>query len=360
MKVEIKVPPMGESITEAAIGAFLVPAGSAVKESQEVIEIETEKVNQPLYAPASGEVSWTVKEGDTVTIGAVVGFVDTDKEGAVVEEREEAPPPAVEPKKPSGEIRKGVDDFVAGLAEKKEEPPKAVEKGERESRSEMSRIRKTIANRLVDSLHEAAMLTTFNEVDMTAVMALRAKYKESFLEQHGVKLGFMSFFVKAVVEALKAFPAFNSYLDGEQIVQRHYFDVGIAVGTEKGLVVPVVRDCESLSFAQIEQEIAAYAKRARSSALRIEDLEGGGFTITNGGVYGSLLSTPILNPPQVGILGMHAILNRPMAVDGKVEIRPMMYLALSYDHRIVDGKEAVSFLVQIKKVLEDPACMMLL
>ena len=378
MKIEIKVPPMGESISEATIGSFLKKAGESVKEAEEIIEIETEKVNQPLYAPAAGEVTWSVAEGETVAIGAVIGFVDTEKKGVEAEPKKEKPAPpkeetvkekpaapkeeAVE-KKQEGEIRQGVDQFLANLEEKEKAPPvhkKEVVSGERETRTKMSRIRKTIANRLVDSLHEAAMLTTFNEVDMSAVMQLRAKYKESFLEQHGVKLGFMSFFVKAVVEALKAFPAFNSYLSGEEIVERHYYDIGIAVGTERGLVVPVLRECDQLSFAQIEQQIAEYAKKARKGGLRIEDLEGGGFTITNGGVYGSLLSTPILNPPQVGILGMHAIMSRPMAIDNQVEVRPMMYLALSYDHRIVDGKEAVSFLVHLKKSLEDPACMMLL
>ena len=384
MKVEIKVPPLGESISEATIGTFLKKEGAAVKETEEIIEIETEKVNQPLYAPATGAISWSVSEGDTVGVGAVIGFVDTEKKGeekipeeappsepkkeaSPPEPKKGAPPPELkkgtpppEPKKQEGEIRKGVESFIAGLENEPVAPKVVQPKGQRETRTKMSRIRKTIANRLVDSLHETAMLTTFNEVDMSAVMQLRAKYKESFLEQHGVKLGFMSFFVKAVVEGLKAFPDFNAYLDGDEIVERHYFDVGIAVGTERGLVVPVVRDCDNLSFAQIEQEIVEYAKRARKGGLRIEDLEGGGFTITNGGVYGSLLSTPILNPPQVGILGMHAIMNRPMAIDGKVEIRPMMYLALSYDHRIVDGKEAVSFLVHLKKVLEEPACMMLL
>lgn len=375
MKVEIKVPPMGESISEAIIGAFLKPTGSAVKDGEEIIEIETEKVNQPLYAPASGEVSWNVAQGDTVTIGAVIGTVDTEKAGAAQEEKpaaieEEKSAPAVaektapeafkqkpEPKISEGAIRKTADDFIANL-EKKEEvvAPKAVSKVEgKESRKKMTRIRKVIANRLVDALHTAAMLTTFNEVDMTAVMALRKKYKESFQEKHGVKLGFMSFFVKGVVEALKEFPAFNSYIEKDEIVERHYYDVGIAVGTDRGLVVPVVRNCDTLDFAQIEHEIVAYAKRAREGGLRIDDLEGGGFTITNGGIYGSLLSTPILNPPQVGILGMHAILNRPVAVGEKVEIRPMMYLALSYDHRIVDGKEAVSFLVKLKEILEDPA-----
>jgi len=376
MKIEIKVPAMGESISEATIGTFLKPSGSAVRESEEIVEIETDKVNQPLYAPAAGEISWVIKEGESVAIGTVIGFVDTDKKGVAEIKEEKVPEKVAQPlkvaepekvvqpqkvqKQESG-IRQGCEEFIQGFSQTAAKIEKPVqEEEERETRTKMSRIRKTIANRLVNSLHEAAMLTTFNEVDMSAIMLLRAKHKESFFEKHGVKLGFMSFFVKAVVEGLKAFPDFNSYLSAEDVVQRNYYDIGIAVGTERGLVVPVIRNCDKLNFGEIEQQIAAFADRARKGALRIEDLEGGGFTITNGGIYGSLLSTPILNPPQVGILGMHAILKRPVAVDEKVEIRPMMYLALSYDHRIVDGKEAVSFLVHIKKFLEDPACMMLL
>ncbi len=377
MKIEIKVPPMGESISEATIATFLKPSGSAVRESEEVIEIETDKVNQPLYAPAAGEISWIVTEGQSVAIGTVIGFVETGKEGVAHTKEEKIPQqatqqaektakpekiaPAEKLQKPESGIRKGSEEFIQGLREKQPKIEKPVQEDqERERRTKMSRIRKTIAHRLVNSLHEAAMLTTFNEVDMSAIMLLRAKHKDSFFEKYGVKLGFMSFFVKAVVEGLKTFPDFNSYLSGEDLVQRNYYDIGIAVGTERGLVVPVIRNCDKLHFGEIEQKIAAFADRGRKGALRIEDLEGGGFTITNGGIYGSLLSTPILNPPQVGILGMHAILKRPVAVDEKVEIRPMMYLALSYDHRIVDGKEAVSFLVHIKKILEDPACMMLL
>ncbi|MCC5832973.1 MAG: 2-oxoglutarate dehydrogenase complex dihydrolipoyllysine-residue succinyltransferase [Chlamydiales bacterium] len=386
MKEEIKVPAMGESITEAEVGSLLKPSGSAVLGEEEIIELETEKVNQVLYAPFDGTISWNVSEGDTVKIGDVLGTVDS--EGAPAggpkekeeEKKEEVPPPAPRkeekppqppPKEekplPEGKGKRVMEEeFVASLKQKpkpiKPEPKKPEERVvvEGETRRRMSKIRKTIAGRLVDALHTAAMLTTFNEVDMSAIMALRAKYKELFLKKHGVKLGFMSFFVKAVVEALKAYPDFNSYIDGDEIVERHYFDVGVAVGTERGLFVPVVRACDSLSFAEIESEIVLLAKKAREGKLSIEDLRGGGFTITNGGVYGSLLSTPILNPPQVGILGMHKIQNRPVVVDGEIVVRPMMYLALSYDHRVVDGKEAVTFLVRIKEILEDPSRLLLI
>ncbi len=365
MKEEIKVPTMGESITEAVVGIFLKPSGSSVSEEEELLELETEKVNQVLYAPFAGIVTWSVSEGDTVKIGAVLGTIDS--EGAP----EAAPPPPAEKKveKPSAPIRETGQgkremqaEFVESLKEVPPPPPSPVVKqsSEREVRKRMPKIRQTIGRRLVDSLHTAAMLTTFNEVDMSAILALRTKYKESFLEKHGVKLGFMSFFVKAVVEGLRTLPDFNSYIDGDEIVERKYFDVGIAVGTERGLVVPVLRDCESRTFAQIEQEIVAYAQKAREGRIAIEDLQGGGFTITNGGVYGSLLSTPILNPPQVGILGMHKIQKRPVVVDDEIVIRPMMYLALSYDHRIVDGKEAVTFLVHVKEILEDPSRLMLI
>lgn len=237
----------------------------------------------------------------------------------------------------------------------KEEQKVSLKEERVETRRPMSKIRKVIAKRLVDSLHGSAMLTTFNEVDMSAVIDLRKKYKEIYLEKYGVKLGFMSFFVKACVSALKAIPDLNSYIEGEEMVHREYYDIGIAVGTDRGLVVPVVRGCDELSFAQIEQEILNYAKKARGGGLAISDLEGGGFTITNGGVYGSMLSTPILNPPQSGILGMHNIIERPVVVNGEIVIRPIMYLALSYDHRIVDGREAVTFLVHLKEVLEDPS-----
>lgn len=384
MKEEIKVPAMGESITEAVIGNFLKISGSYVEKEDEIIELETEKVNQVLYASISGTVNWSVKEGDTVKIGAILGTIDSEGkpsaqlekvEKELPEEEKTAPPPPREKPSPAeneAQIGKGKrllhEAFVASLKETPplKEPPspqpqKQKEMAEvREERRRMSKIRKTIGKRLVDALHTAAMLTTFNEVDMTEVISLRTKYKESFTEKHGVKLGFMSFFVKAVVEALKSYPDFNSYIDGEEIVQRKYFDIGIAVGTERGLVVPVLRDCETLSFADIERQILNFAKKAKENKLSIPDLEGGGFTITNGGVYGSLLSTPILNPPQVGILGMHKIMKRAVVLDDQIVIRPMMYLALSYDHRIVDGKEAVTFLIRVKEILEEPSRLLLI
>jgi 2-oxoglutarate dehydrogenase E2 component (dihydrolipoamide succinyltransferase) len=382
MRREITIPQMGESVTEATIGTLLKPAGTMVQENDEIVELETEKVNQVLYAPLTGVINWSVKVGDSVKIGATIGFVDSEQAGAPPPQPQppaekpapqpQPPPPAEKPAPmpppppPAAQGRRIMADaIVQELRQAPQmippEPPlQAPVKEGRETRRRMSKIRQTIANRLVDSLHSAAMLTTFNEVDMSAIMELRAKYKESFLEKHGVKLGFMSFFVKAVVEGLKAFPDFNSYLDADEIVTRHYYDIGIAVGAPKGLVVPVVRGCDWLSFAEIEKQIATFAQKAAASKLTIEDLEGGGFTITNGGVYGSLLSTPILNPPQVGILGMHKIMKRPVVVDEAVVIRPMMYLALSYDHRIVDGKEAVTFLIHVKEVLEDPSRLMFL
>lgn len=367
MREEIKIPTMGESITEATIGSFLKESGSAVQEGEEIIELETEKVNQVLYAPISGTVNWSVKVGDSVKIGQSIGSVEGNGAPPKAKKPEEkkAPQPAPEPKKEEGKGSRIMQaEFVADLKTKpapssqepiKTETPPAARSDGRETRRPMSKIRKVIAQRLVNVLQQSAMLTTFNEVDMSAVMELRAKHKESFPEKHGVKLGFMSFFVKAIVEGLKAFPDLNSYIDGEEIVQRHYYNIGIAVSTEKGLIVPVVRDCERLTFAEIEKKIAESAKKGREGKLSINEMQGGGFTITNGGIFGSLLSTPILNPPQVGILGMHNIVKRAVVVNDQIVIRPMMYLALSYDHRIVDGKEAISFLVRVKEVLEDPS-----
>lgn len=357
MKKNIEIPQMGESITEGVIGSFFKEEGAYVEEGEEIIEIETEKVNQALYAPASGLLSWSVKEGDALPIGAVIGSVEIDKTAPKKEKKKEASK-KTEPSK--GGIRKGEEEFLEDLKKPEVTPtpqpekPAVKSKG-RETRRRMSKIRQIIARRMVDALHNAAMLTTFNEADMSTIIYLRKKYKEKFIEKHGVKLGFMSFFVKAIVEALKEFPDFNSYIEGDEIVERGSYDIGIAIGTDRGVIVPVVRNADQLSFAQIEQEIVAYAKKARGGGLSIADLEGGGFTITNGGIYGSLLSTPIINPPQVGILGMHKIMERPIAEEGHVVIRPMMYLALSYDHRIVDGKEAVSFLVHLKERLEDPS-----
>lgn len=389
MKKEIEIPRMGESISTAVIGEFLKTSGSFVEEGEEIVELETEKVNQALYAPCKGIVNWKVKAGDTVSVGEVIGFIDSEaKEPLKLEPKEPSKPIepktvsakiSQEPSKPitpkaveSQESKRAVKGSVLKSESKKSVTPsrltkkqfveemfeKQAPKKEKDSpfiRTKMSSIRKTIARRLVDSLHQSAMLTTFNEVDMSQVIALRTKYQDSFMQKHGVKLGFMSFFVKAVLEALKEFPLINAFIEGEEIVQRTTYDIGIAIGGAKGLVVPVLRNCDHLSFANIEKMIVEFAKKAKTGKLQISDLQGGGFTITNGGVYGSLLSTPILNPPQSGILGMHNIVQRPIVLEDKIVARPMMYLALSYDHRIVDGREAVLFLVKIKEVIEDPS-----
>lgn len=387
MKLEIKVPAMGESITEATIGRLIKPSGSPVAIDEEILELETDKVNQILYSPARGVITLTVAPEQVVKIGEVIGFVDTEAAGQAKsapaapkpapEEAPKAKPKAAKApapeKKPAGAIRYGKEDFLKGLTGGQEEiiveaPQKPVSvpakeapatqapgrDGQKESRRKMTKIRQVIAERLVAAQQNSAMLTTFNEVDMSAIVTLRGTYKELFEQKHGTRLGFMSFFVKAAVSALQAFPGLNSYIDGLDIVERHYYDIGVAVSTDRGLLVPVVRNCDQKSFAEIEKDIVMYGKAAKEKTLSVDALQGGGFTITNGGIYGSLLSTPIINPPQVGILGMHAIQERPIAIAGQVVIRPMMYLALSYDHRIVDGKEAVSFLVHMKKLLENP------
>jgi 2-oxoglutarate dehydrogenase E2 component (dihydrolipoamide succinyltransferase) len=362
MKVEIKVPKMGESIVEATIGAILKPSGSAVRMDEEILEIETEKVNQILSAPAAGVVTLNVKPGDTVKVDQVIGSVDT--EGAVKEvKREEAP--KVEKKiEPSAmpPARKKVDDYVAEISQPA--APIAVPKAApaapprvtgRETRKKMTKLRKVIAERLVQVKNNTAMLTTFNEVDMSAVMAIREENQENFQKKHGVKLGFMSFFVKACVSALQQFPDINARIEGDEIVYHHFYDIGIAVGTEKGLFVPIVRNADQLSYAEIEKALKVFAEKARSGTISVDEMQGGTFTITNGGVYGSMLSTPILNPPQSGILGMHNIVKRAVVVNDQIVIRPIMYLALSYDHRVVDGKESIAFLMHVKKNLEEPA-----
>lgn len=389
MKHEIKVPPMGESINEATVAEIIKPSGSAVGVDEEIIELETDKVNQVLHAPSAGVLTLTVKVGDVVKIGAVLGSVEAGKEAAAALPKPEPvaasiaapaaaariPAPSAgssfKPRAAEGSQRISKEQFVSEISASKPvakasvPPPKAVEavvhpSGERgERRVKMSKIRKVIARRLVEAQQSTAMLTTFNEADMSEIIAVRERHKESFQKQHGVKLGFMSFFVKACVTALKAIPGINAFIEGEELIYHDYYDIGIAIGTEKGLVVPVLRGCEGLSFPQIESGIAAYAVKAREGGLTVDDLQGGTFTITNGGVYGSLLSTPILNMPQSGILGMHKIQERPVVVKGKIEIRPMMYLALSYDHRVVDGKEAVAFLVHVKNELEDPSRLLL-
>lgn len=377
MKKEIKVPSMGESISEAIIGQILAPEGSIVKVDAEILELETDKVNQVLYAPQAGRVHLMVKTGETVKIGQTVGEIEPASEAALQAAKAAAPvqqipnekvePAAqgvVQPALSEGSLRYGKETFLSELKATSKavlkdltSPPLSL--SSKEGRRPMSKIRKVIAQRLVEAQHTMAMLTTFNEVEMTHVIHLREKYKESFAKKYGCKLGFMSFFVKAAVSALQAYPDFNSYIDGEDIVHRGTYDIGVAVGTDKGVIVPVILNCDALNYAEIEQSLENFAKRAREGKIAATDLQGGGFTITNGGVYGSLLSTPILLPPQCGILGMHKIEKRPVVINDQISIRSMMYLALSYDHRLVDGKEAVSFLVHIKNMLEDPSRLLL-
>lgn len=329
---------MGESITEAEIGTLFQKSGAFVTLDQEILEIETDKVNQALYAPATGILTLNVNTGDKAKIGQVIGFVE-EKEGPA------APTPKKEGKAP---IRVSIPTFL----EEKEAVVEAAPAEEK--RTKMPKIRQVIAERLVQSVQNSAMLTTFNEIDMKNVIALRSAHQERFQREHGVKLGFMSFFVKAVISALKSHPLVKSRLEGDEIVTPAASSIGIAVSTDKGLIVPVLKNADTLTFAEIETAIAAFAKKAREGGLSPDDLFGGCFTITNGGVFGSLLSTPILNPPQSAILGMHKILERPVAINGEVAIRPMMYVALSYDHRLIDGREAVTFLIHIKNCLEDP------
>ncbi|WP_199500188.1 2-oxoglutarate dehydrogenase complex dihydrolipoyllysine-residue succinyltransferase [Methylovirgula sp. 4M-Z18] len=413
---EIRVPTLGESVTEATIGRWFKKIGEAVKADEPVLELETDKVTLEVNAPASGTLAEIVaKEGETVGVGALLGQIGAGGAAAAAAPaakaeapapKAEAPAPAAKaeaavaatsmPPAPSaaklaaesniavadvagsgkrGQVLKG--DVLAAIASPSApvigqvtlppaapapvsvRAPSAPDDASREERVRMTKLRQTIARRLKDAQNTAAMLTTFNEVDMTEVMALRTKYKDVFEKKHGVKLGFMSFFAKACTQALKEIPAVNAEIDGTDLVYKNYYHVGIAVGTDKGLVVPVVRDADRLSLAQIEKTIGDFGKRARDGQLKLEEMQGGTFTITNGGIYGSLMSTPILNAPQSGILGMHKIQERPMVIGGKLEIRPMMYLALSYDHRIVDGKEAVTFLVRVKEALEDPARLVL-
>lgn len=378
MKQEIVVPRMGESITEATVGVVIKPSGSSVKADEEILELETDKVNQVLYAPAKGVIHLNVKPQEVVKIGQVLGFIDTEKEETLSPPKQEKAKQVVEKKQvketPSLEkVRKGREAFIAEIQHPKvaeeeiNRPPyeeKLLQKTssqskENESRQKLSKIRRTIAEKLVEAQQTTAMLTTFNEVDLTQIILLKERYKDFFLKEYQVKLGYMSFFVKASISALRAFPEINAYLDGDDLVFRHYFNIGIAVSTDRGLVVPVLRDCDTLSFGEIEQAIDRFAERAKEKTLTVDELQGGGFTITNGGIFGSLLSTPILNPPQTAILGMHKIVKRPIAINDQVIIRPMMYLALTYDHRVIDGREAVSFLVHIKQCLEDPARILL-
>ncbi|WP_407157543.1 2-oxoglutarate dehydrogenase complex dihydrolipoyllysine-residue succinyltransferase [Bradyrhizobium sp. STM 3557] len=409
---EIRVPTLGESVTEATIGRWFKKAGDAVAVDEPLVELETDKVTIEVPAPSAGTLGEIIaKDGETVAVGALLGQI-TD--GAAAAKPAAAPakpaaaapaaapataaasaakaPPADAPLAPSvrklsaesgvdattvpgsgkdGRVTKG--DMLAAIERAASAPtpinqpaaavqvraPSPADDAAREERVKMTRLRQTIARRLKDVQNTAAMLTTFNEVDMSHVMALRSQYKDVFEKKHGAKLGFMGFFTKAVVQALKDIPAVNAEIDGSDLIYKNYYHIGVAVGTDKGLVVPVVRDCDHKSIAEIEKGIADFGRRARDGQLKIEEMQGGTFTITNGGIYGSLMSTPILNAPQSGILGMHKIQERPVVVAGKIEVRPMMYLALSYDHRVIDGKEAVTFLVRVKESLEDPARLVL-
>jgi 2-oxoglutarate dehydrogenase E2 component (dihydrolipoamide succinyltransferase) len=398
MAVEIKVPTLGESVTEATVAKWFKQAGEAVAADEPLVELETDKVTVEVPAPSAGTIAEIkAPAGTTVNVGALLGTIAPGAAPAKAAARPAAaaaaakpapapaPAPAAAAKEPGPAARKmmaetgvapasgsGKDgrvtkaDVMAAIASPApaaapaaSAPAAPRQAGAGEERVKMTRLRKRIAERLKQAQNNAAMLTTFNEADMGAVMALRAKYNEAFEKRHGVKLGFMSFFVKACVAALKEIPAVNAEIDGDDIVYKNRYDIGVAVGTEQGLVVPVVRGCDAMGLAEIEKAIAAYGRKARDGKIALDDLAGGTFTISNGGIYGSLMSTPILNPPQSGILGMHKIQNRPVAVGDRIEIRPMMYLALSYDHRIVDGKEAVTFLVRIKDAIEDPQRLML-
>ncbi len=414
MSYQVKYPSVGESIVEGVLSKWLKADGSYVQVDEPLFEVETDKISQEIVALVAGVLKVLVPEGETVKIGAVIGEIDTT--AAAPATQSPAPPaepiPAVdaspaagvtagsgktspsvrrlasenqldlsqvEGSGPGGRITKGdAQSAIASKTPATSQPAPAASKppapvpdtakpaaapaaasGRSEERQPMSRLRRRIAERLVSVTQTTAMLTTFNEMDMSRVIALRKQYKQAFIERHGVKLGFMSFFVKAAVRALQDFPLINSRLEDDLVVSPNYIDIGIAVGTDRGLMVPVLRDVQAMSFADVESSIVSYARKARERKIQLSELTGGTFTVTNGGTYGSLMSTPILNPPQSGILGMHKIEPRPVAIEGKVEIRPMMYVALSYDHRIVDGKEAVGFLVTIKNCVENPERLLL-
>lgn len=350
----VKVPAAGESITSATVASWSVTDGSFVNKGDVLVSLDTDKVSSDLEADVSGVIKIDVAEGNEVEIGAVLARI------AVSESAPQVAPST--PEKVSTEqnkVRKPAPTPISTLQKSAPVPEPATDDESRVTRKKMSPLRRKIAQHLVNAQQTAAILSTFNEVDMSSVMKLRKQVQEDFVAKHGVKLGFMSFFVKAVVQALKEVPSINARIDGTDVIENSFFDIGVAIGTEKGLVVPVLRDCEQKSFAQIEQDIIDYAMKARDGKIEFSDLSGGVFTVSNGGVYGSLLSTPILNPPQSGILGMHTIQQRPVAENGEVVIRPMMYLALSYDHRLVDGKEAVTFLLKIKDGIENPHRLML-
>jgi 2-oxoglutarate dehydrogenase E2 component (dihydrolipoamide succinyltransferase) len=348
--VPIIVPAAGESITSATVAAWSVTNGSYIKKGEVMVTLDTDKVSTELEAEVAGTIKIEVSEGSEVAIGATLGTLTTGPvpEG-IKEEKGVSPAQKTQEKAPP-------QATPTPTAKKVVMPP--TEEG-RFTRKKMTPLRRKISQHLVNAQQTAAILTTFNEADMSAVMKLRKQVQEDFIAKHGVKLGFMSFFIKSVVQALKEVPSINARIEETDIIENHFFDIGVAIGTEKGLVVPVLRDCDQKSFAQIEQDIIDYAMKARDGKIELSDLSGGVFTVSNGGVYGSLLSTPILNPPQSGILGMHTIQQRPMAVNGEVKILPMMYLAMSYDHRLVDGKEAVTFLISVKNSIENPTRLML-
>ena len=392
MAKDLIVPALGESVTEATVSKWLKQVGESVKADEPVVELETDKVSVSVPSPESGILSEIkIQAGNTVNVGAVLGTVGAGTASVTKKESVKAPEP-VKPKPVEILVKKIVEapvskkeilsPAVKRIVEEKRidistisgsgrdgrilkgdllesmglpsAPSAARASRGDEERVKMTRLRATIAKRLKEAQNNAAMLTTFNEIDMSRIIEMRAEYKDGFQKRYGVKLGFMSFFVRSCVEALKAFPIINAEIQQDEIVYKNYYNIGVAVGTEKGLVVPVVRDADELSFADIEKQIIALGEKAKTGQLSIEELQGGTFTITNGGIYGSMLSTPILNPPQSGVLGMHNIVQRAVVVEGKVEVRPIMYLALSYDHRIIDGKDAVSFLVRVKEYLEDP------
>ena len=384
MAKDLVVPTLGESVTEATVSKWLKQVGDPVKADEPVVELETDKVSVAVPSPETGILSEIkIQAGSTVNVGAILGSVGAGTASVAKKEPVKAPEPVkpkivevavskkeilspavkriVEEKRidistisgsgRDGRILKG--DLLESMGLPSVPSSARATKGD-EERVKMTRLRATIAKRLKEAQNNAAMLTTFNEIDMSRIIEMRAEYKDGFQKRYGVKLGFMSFFVRSCVEALKAFPIINAEIQQDEIVYKNYYNIGVAVGTEKGLVVPVVRDADELSFADIEKQIIALGEKAKLGQLSIEELQGGTFTITNGGIYGSMLSTPILNPPQSGVLGMHNIVQRAVVVEGKVEVRPIMYLALSYDHRIIDGKDAVSFLVRVKEYLEDP------
>lgn len=390
MSIEIKVPSVGESVSEGVLSRWIRKAGQGVKAGESLFELETDKASQEIASPAEGTLEVVVPEGQKVLVGAVVGRIVPGKVSAAApapspipnvpvpaqakapiqsaspSARQLAEEHGIETSRLVGTGREGrviKEDVNAAISSAKTGPvsaeaPKASI-SRNESRTRMSTLRQRIAERLLSAQQNAAILTTFNEADMSAVMALRGRYKDSFQKKHGVGLGFMGFFVKAVAEAARTFPSVNARIEGNEVVTPNFLDVGVAVSTEKGLMVPVLRDADKLTFAQIEKGIVDLASKARDGKISVADLQGGTFTITNGGVFGSLLSTPILNPPQSGILGMHTIQKRPVVVDDQIVIRPMMYLALSYDHRIIDGREAVGFLVRVKECIENPERLML-